>query len=148
MPDSIKRYGSIVIVIATFIALAFFPIPSCFDCEGPNPYGLSDAVLVHRVLFFDIWSISVIFISVFLEIESPWLIPLGIMLADLMTQHLGGVPWWSLWLNEAPIIILVELIAGFVLLGLAYLFRICFDSWRSTAGTLLSSGSLAKPKLD
>jgi hypothetical protein len=148
MSDSIKRYGSIIIVIATFIALAFFPKPWCFDCEFPNPYGLSDAVLEHRVLFFDIWSISVIFISVFLKIKRPWLIPLGIMLADLMTQHLGGVPWWSIRLNEGPIIIVVELIAGFILLGLAYLFRICFDSWRSKAGTLPSSGSLAKPKLD
>jgi len=96
MSDSIKRYKSIVIVTATFIALAFFPIPSCFDCEFPNPYGVNDAILAHRVLLFEIWSISAIAFSVFLRIKRPWLIPPGIMLADLMTQHLGGVPWWSL----------------------------------------------------
>jgi hypothetical protein len=134
MPDSIKRYGSIIIVIATFIALAFFPKPLCFDCEFPNPYGLSDAVLLHRALFFDIWSLSIIFISVFLKIERPWLIPLGIMLADLMTQHLGGVPWWSLRQNEGPIIILVELIAGFILLSLAFVSRIGFE-WMCESST-------------
>ena len=145
MPDSIKRYGSIVIVIATFIALAFFPIPSCFDCEGPNPYGLSDAVLARRELLFEIWSISAIFLSVFLRIKTPELIPLGIMLADLMTQHLGGVPWWSLKVNEGPIIIAFDLGAGFMLLSLAYVLRICFDSWRSKTRTLRPSGSTANP---
>jgi hypothetical protein len=132
MPDSIKRYGSIIIVIATFIALAFFPIPSCFDCEFPNPYGLSDAILTRRVLFFDIWFISVICFSVFLRIKRPWFIPLGMMLADLMTQHLGGVPWWSLRENEGPIIILVGLIAGFALLSLAFLCRISFEWLRES----------------
>jgi hypothetical protein len=73
MSDSIKRYASIVIVIATFITLAFFPIPSCFDCEFPNPYGLNDAILAHRTLFFEIWSISAIFFSVFLRIKGPGL---------------------------------------------------------------------------
>jgi hypothetical protein len=131
MSDSIKRYASIVIVIATFIALAFFPIPSCFDCEGPNPYG-DAAVLAHRQLIFEIWPISAIFFSVFLRIKRPWLIPPGIMLADLMTQHLGGVPWWSLRENEGPIIILVELIAGFILLGLAFLARMGFEWLRDS----------------
>jgi len=130
-PASIKRYGSIIIVIATFIALAFFPIPSCFDCEGPS-YRLNDATLAHRILFFRIWSISTIFFSVFLRIKRPWLIPLGIMLADLMTQHLGGVPWWSLRENEGPIIILVELIAGFALLSLAFLCRMSFEWLRES----------------
>src|SRR5258705_1917964 len=127
MSGSIKRYASIVIVIATFITLVFFPIPSCFDCEFPNPYGIDAAVLAHRQLIFEIWSISAIFFSVFLRIKRPWLIPLGIMLADLMTQHLGGVPWWSLRENEGPIIILVELTAGFILLGLAFLSRMCSE---------------------
>jgi len=126
MSDSIKRYASIVIVIATFIALAFFPIPSCFDCEGPNPYG-DAAVLAHRQFIFEIWSVSTIFFSVFLRVKRTWLIPPGIMLADLMTQHLGGVPWWSLRENEGPIIILVELIAGFTLLCLAFLCRMSFE---------------------
>jgi hypothetical protein len=132
MEDSIKRYASIVIVIATFIALAFFPIPSCFDCEFPNPYGLSDAVLAHRIFFFRTWSISTIFFSVFLRIKRPWLIPLGIMLADLVTQHLGGVPWWSLRVNEGPIIIFFGLTAGFTLLSLAFLCRMSFEWLRDT----------------
>ena len=126
---SVKRYASIVIIMATAIALAFFPIPLCFDCEGPNPYAI-DAVIAHRQLIFEIWSISAIFFSVFLRIKNPWLIPPGIMLADLMTQHLGGVPWWSVRENEGPIIILVDLIAGFILLGLAFLFRIGFEALR------------------
>jgi hypothetical protein len=132
MSDSIKRYPSIVIVIATFIVLAFFPIPLCFDCEFPNPYGLSDAILAHRTLLFEIWSVSAIFVSVFLRIKRPWLIPPGIMLADLMTQHLGGVPWWSLRENEGPIIIVVGLIAGFTLLSLAFLCRMSFEWLRES----------------
>jgi hypothetical protein len=135
MSDSIRRYASIVIVIATFIALVFFPIPSCFDCEFPNPYGIDAAVFAHRQLLFEIWSISAIFISVLLRIKRPWLIPPGIMLADLITQHLGGVPWWSLRENEGPIIILVELIAGFILLGLAFLCRMCFEWLRESKTT-------------
>jgi hypothetical protein len=67
------------------------------------------------------------------------------MIADLMTQHLGGVPLWSLKANEGPIIIAFDLGAGFMLLSLAYVLRICFDSWRSKARTLASSGSFANP---
>jgi hypothetical protein len=140
MSDSIKRHASIVIVIATFIALAFFPIPSCFDCEFPNPYGLNDAILAHRGLLFEIWSICAIFFSVFLRAKMPWLIPPGIMLANLMTQHLGGVPWWSLRENEGPIIILVDLISGFILLGIAVVFRTCFE-WLRDSRTSQSTTS-------
>jgi hypothetical protein len=70
----------------------------------------------------------------------PWLIPPGIMLANLMTQHLGGVPWWSLRENEGPIIILVDLISGFILLGIAVVFRTCFE-WLRDSRTSQSTTS-------
>jgi hypothetical protein len=132
MSDWIKRYASIIIVVATFIALALFPIPWCVDCEFPNPYGLDAGVLAHRELLFDIWSVSAIFFSVFLRIRRPWLIPLGIMIADLMTQHLGGVTWQSLRDNEGPFIILFDLVAGFTLLVLAFFLRMGFERLRDS----------------
>jgi hypothetical protein len=63
------------------------------------------------------------------------------MLADLMTQHLGGVPWWSLRENEGPIIILVDLFAGFALLSLALLCRISFE-WLGESKTVAEHATL------
>jgi hypothetical protein len=121
-----------------FIGLALFPIPWCVDCEFPNPYGIDAAVLAHRASIFEIWSISAIFLSAFLKFKKFWLIPLGIMIADLMTQHLGGVTWQSLRDNEGPFIILIDLVAGFVLLGLGILSRMCFE-WLSDRRTSQSA---------
>ena len=52
-----------------------------------------------------------------------WLVPVGATIADLLTQHFAGVPWWDVWNNEWPAIVMVGLLMGFTSLAVGLLLR-------------------------
>jgi len=87
MSDSIKRYASIVIVIATFIAAFFLPIHHVSTVKVQIPRRRCRPA--HRQFIFEIWSVSTIFFSVF-KSQKDVAYSSRLMLADLMTQHLGA----------------------------------------------------------
>jgi len=127
MADSIKRYASIVIVLATAIVLMHFPVPWCFDCEGTGWGIVSDAVADQRQTVLTSWLLSAAFLAGMFKIKQSWLVPFGIVIAHILTQHLGGVAWWSVRGNEGPIIFLIGMPVGFGALVIGYCCRFAFD---------------------
>jgi hypothetical protein len=131
MIETIKRHGSIVALAVMSVTLAVLPAPWCFDCEGPNPFGVDVSVIAHREHLTGAICASVVLLAGLLEFRWSWIIPPGFVIADIITQHLAGVPWWSLRYNEGPILIFFDLIEGFILLTFGYLLRKCFEWLRS-----------------
>jgi hypothetical protein len=123
----LKRYASIIIVSATAIALVLFPDPWCFDCEGSGWGVVSAATGNLRADVLTYWFLSISILAGLLKIHRPWLVPLGIVLAELLTQHLGGVAWWSLRDNEGPMILIIGLSCGFGALAVGFCCRLAFD---------------------
>jgi hypothetical protein len=88
---------------------------------------MDTTVVAHRADTIAVLYFSVVFFGGLFKIKHSWIIPPGFLIADLLTQHLAGVPWWSLRYNEGPFIIFCDLIAGFLLLSFSFLCRKCFD---------------------
>jgi hypothetical protein len=105
------------IVLLTVLVLVRYPLADCFDCEGPHPWGRDDAAYLFRSHFFIAWLFGTSFLLGLYRVRGGWVAPLLIALGDCLTQHLGGVAWWSLLNNEGPLILLSDSFFG--LIGLA-----------------------------
>jgi hypothetical protein len=92
----------------------------CFDCEFPNPYDQTTVIANRNFLIFAVWLLGGSFLTAAFGLKRAWLIPIGLTLADLATQHLGGVSWQDLKENEWPFILLFDLVAGFVSLTIGW----------------------------
>ncbi len=120
LQTSLRNNAALIIIAAATISLVLFPVPMCFKCEFPNPYGQTTAIANRNFLIFAAWLLGGSFLAAAFGIKRAWLIPIGLTLADLATQHLGGVSWQDLKENEWPIILLVDLTAGFIALTIGW----------------------------
>lgn len=101
-----RYHGSVAVSVATLIALSIHPTPWCIDCEFPNPWShISDGGDV----VLTVWLLIAPFLAGLFALRRGWLVPVGMVLALLITQPLGGVAWWSLRENEGPFILILGL---------------------------------------
>lgn len=120
----------------TLSVLSVYPIPECVACEFARPWGRNDVAYEHASVVYDVWLVSASMISGIISLRKYWLIPFLIVLADMITQPIGGVALWSLFSNEGPMIIGLggavggcSLIMGSVIrLIYNYLSGLCADS--------------------
>jgi hypothetical protein len=112
------------IFLLTLVILAIHPLPECFDCESPRPWGRDDTAYHHGVAILEAWFILASITAGFCSVRKYWLVPLLIVAADLVTQPLGGVALWSLWNNEGPVILLIGCVMGALCLLAGVLFRL------------------------
>jgi hypothetical protein len=115
-------------VVFTLIVLIFNPIPACVDCEFPNAWGHNDAIVGHDSVVFMVWFLGASCMAGLLRWKRSWIVPVGITIADIATQHLGGVPWWSLKDNEGPVLLIVGVVSGVFSLLLGMCVRSVIDS--------------------
>jgi hypothetical protein len=100
------------VFLVTLVVLAVHPLPECFDCEGPRPWGRDDLAYHYGVAIFDGWFVLASISAGFFSFRKYWLVPPLIVLADLVTQPLGGVALWSLWNNEGPVMVIIGSVMG------------------------------------
>jgi uncharacterized protein YybS (DUF2232 family) len=113
-------HGAVIISFVTLIALCIYPIPFCIDCEFPNPWGHIDAKGEVPV---SVWLLTAPFLAGLLALKKGWLVPVFVVFALVLTQHLGGVAWWSLRENEGPFILILGFPVTAVCFGIGYLIR-------------------------
>jgi hypothetical protein len=114
------------IPLLTFAVLAFHPLPACIDCEVDHFWGSRDIASPRDYDLFVVWFLSVSFAAGAFWFRKMWLLPLGLTLADLGTQHLGGVAWWSLRENEGPVILFAGLFFGYAALAIGVVVHLLF----------------------
>ena|SRR5579862_4673631 len=130
LKTSLQNNAALIIIAVAAISLVLFPVPRCFDCEGPNPNGQTPAIASRNFLIFAVWLLGGPFLTTAFGLKRAWLIPIGLTIADLATQHLGGVEWWSLKENEWPIILLFDLTAGFIALTIGWFAYLGIEHFR------------------
>ena len=123
-------FAPLWVFVATFAVLVIHPVPECFNCEFPNPWGRDDAAYRVAVNILDAWLVGASAVAGFVSIRRNWLVPVAIMLADLLTQHVGGVPLWSLTQNEGPIIVIAFVVLGTGSLAAGWIVRRGVDYFR------------------
>jgi hypothetical protein len=104
-----RRYGSVALCLITLLVLLLHPVPLCFDCEFPDAWGHHDDRWDMLILT---WCLLAPFLAGLLVRRFAWLVPTTTVLAFLMTQHLGGVPAWSIINNEGPFIAVLGSLAA------------------------------------
>ena len=120
--------AAVVIVILTLIILLFNPIPACVACEFANAWGHDDAIVARDANLLTVWLLGASCLAGLLRLKRSWLVPVGITIADIATQHLGGVPWQSLRGNEGPMLLILGLGTGVFSLLLGQCARSIFGS--------------------
>ena len=130
LQPSLRNNAALIIIAAATISLVLFPVPMCFKCEFPNPYGQTPAIANRNFLIFAVWLLGGPFLTTAFGLKRAWLIPIGLTIADLATQHLGGVDWWDLRENEWPIILLFDLTAGFLALTIGWFAYLGIEYFR------------------
>ena len=95
--EIVRSHAAIVAPVVTLVALTIHPIPWCFDCEFPNPWGHVDTTNGWDMVVLAWWLVIASALAGFLAIRRSCLVPIGIVLAHLATQRVGGVEWPSLW---------------------------------------------------
>jgi hypothetical protein len=98
--------------VITLAVLAIHPSPECFDCEYSRQWGRDDAAFLRSAHVLDVWFLLASIVAGFYSVRKYWAIPVLILIAHLVTQPLGGVPLWSLWNNEGPVIVIVGCVVG------------------------------------
>jgi hypothetical protein len=119
--------SAVWVFFLTFIVLAMHPIPECVACEYPHPWGRNDATYSRDSLLIAVWLILASLLAGFWGIKRNWLVPISIIVAHLLTQPIGGVPFWSLWANEGPMILLLGVPTGAASLLVGHLARLGID---------------------
>ncbi len=118
MRSRLRTWIMPVIVVLTIVVLVRFPLADCFDCEGPHPWGRDDVAYLSRSHLFTAWLFGISFLLGICRARFGWVAPLLIAVGDCLTQHIGGVSWWSLLNNEGPFILLGDSFIGLVGLAL------------------------------
>jgi hypothetical protein len=119
------------VFVATLLVLAIHPIPECFACEFPHPWGRNDIAYVRASIILDVWLIGASFAAGLGSLRKYWLVPIAIVLADVITQPIGGVALWSLWSNEGPLILGLGGLIGVAAMLLGALVRLMLDKLRT-----------------
>lgn len=114
------RWSSLWVFLITFAVLAIHPIPECVACDYPNPWGRNPGAYSRDSVLIAVWLILVSFGAGIANTRRHWLVPVAVVVADVATQPLGGVPLWSLWSNEAPMMLLLGLLVGGTSLLIGY----------------------------
>lgn len=104
--------------LLTLVWLSFRPESWCIDCEGSNPWGSSFVPSQFESVACECWIVGWNFLAGAFVWRGVFLMPVGLMLAELATQHLGGVTWQSLRDNEGPAIVAVDLFLGSLALAM------------------------------
>jgi len=120
------------VFVATFLALAMHPIPECFACEFPRPWGRDDVAYAHASVILEVWLIGASFAAGLSSLRKYWLVPIAIVLADLITQPIGGVALWSLLSNEGPLILVLGGLIGAAAFLLGGLVRLILNKLRAS----------------
>jgi len=84
------KMPSFWIPLLTLALLALHPLPICFDCEGNDPWGTGYVPSDTSYDLFAIWFVSLSFAAGAFRMKKGWLLPIGLTIADLATQHLGA----------------------------------------------------------
>ncbi len=108
----------VVLCAVTLVGLIMYPIPLCFDCEFPNPWGHVPAKGEAPVA---VLVVLTPFLAGAFALRPGWIVPLFVVIAFLLTQPLGGVHWRSLRDNEGPIIIVLGVPLAMTSFGTGYL---------------------------
>src|SRR5438445_188978 len=70
--SKVRYHGSVLISLATLFAFSIHPVPWCFDCELPNPWGhvagWADDVLT-------LWLLTAPFLAGVFALRMGWLVP-------------------------------------------------------------------------
>ena len=120
-PDSTIRSESLILSLATIAAFALHPSPVwCIDCEFPNPWG-HVADRIDGLLF--VWSLVAPFFAGSFGFRRGWVVPLAVVLANLISQLLGGEPWGDFLDNEGPGILFFGSLFYFGSFGLGWFVR-------------------------
>ena len=114
----------------TFTVLAIHPLPECVACEYARPWGRTEAAYVEGSSLLTAWLIGASLAAGFWNLRKNWLVPFSIVIAHLATQSIGGVPFWSLWSNEGPVILALGLLVGAGSLMAGYLIHLAFGRIR------------------
>jgi hypothetical protein len=117
----LRKQGAVVISASTIVALSVCPIPLCFDCEFPNPWGHVQARCEAPLA---VWLLFAPFAAGILGLRRSWLVPVCVVLGFLATQPLGGVEWWSLRDNEGPFILMYCAPLALACFGAGHLIRL------------------------
>lgn len=112
------------VFVLTFFILAIHPIPECVACEFPQAWGRDDLAYTRDSTLLASWFILASLVAGFGDVKSAWLVPVAILMAHLLTQPIGGVPWWSLWANEGPMVLLLGIPTGAACLVVGHLLRL------------------------
>ena len=130
-----------MIILVTVVALSLFPIADCFDCEGPHPWGRDDVAYQVRSEIFDIWLLGVSFLVGVFRLRFGWIVPLAIVVANCITEPLGGVGLWSLIKNEGPVILIMGGLFGLIAFGAGRLVSEFVVRKNQSAARILPPGS-------
>lgn len=135
LPTCIQRNLTLIMIAASSLCLALYPATICFDCEPDYTFGrpASRNDLGWEILAF--WLLAAPLGAGLFRLRFAWVLPVCVAIADIATQHLGGVPLWDLRANEGPVILALTLIAGYTSLALGALFRLAYDAVRKRWST-------------
>jgi len=123
----LRKNAAVFVILFTLLTLAVCPLPICVDCEPQPHYGALNNIAFY--LFIGWLAISS-FLASFLKVRFAWIIPFGIALADVATQHLGGVPWWDVRNNEGPTILLMTIPFGLIFWSIGWAVRFGLEYWK------------------
>jgi hypothetical protein len=123
----LSRSPVLWVFLVTLFALAIYPIAFCIDCEGPNPWGQKHLPPPYAFSILALWMVAASITAGYCSARKYWLVPASIVLAQLITQPVGGVAPWSLWSNEGPVIVLLGFVAGAVGLTVGAVTRFFVD---------------------
>jgi vacuolar-type H+-ATPase subunit I/STV1 len=127
----VQRNASFILVAAATISLACFPATLCFDCEPDYTFGRPASLNDFGWDIFSFWLIAVSFAAGLLRLRFAWLLPLCVAIADVATQHLGGVPWWDVKNNEGPMILIFATPFGCMALTIGLFVRVMYEVLRN-----------------
>ena len=118
--ERFRRYGAFAAPVLSFAVWALHPIPWCFDCEYPNPWGHVDITNGWDFVLSIWWLVIASITAGVLRLKRSWIVPVGIVFAHVATQPFGGVAWGSLREIEGPVILILGLPLGMVCLLVGY----------------------------
>jgi len=125
-----RSYGAMLLTVASAISLAIFPAPICFDCEYPNAWGMADAAVDRNFLILASWILMAPCLAALCKLKQAWIVPVGLGIAEVFTQHLGGVPWSFIKQEDAFFGLILTLPLGFASLFVGWLVSLAFN-WTS-----------------
>jgi len=133
LAKTVASTAPVWVFLFTFFALAVHPVPECVACEYSHPWGRDNGSAARDSILILAWLGGASLLAGYFGVKWKWLVPASIVLADLATQPIGGVPLWSLASNEGPMILLLGVPLGAASLLVGLLVRRCVEQVRRSA---------------